>query len=61
MIIRECKSYDSNCPCLYCSKLIDCGPCATENGLDTETLCDVAREYCEKVNGDGREENISSL
>lgn len=50
MIIKECNSHTGDCPCLHCEKLGECRvPC------DTDTLCEIAREYCEGVNGDGRE------
>lgn len=56
MIIKECKSYDGNCPCLGCEKLIDCGPClGNDEQFETNLLCDRAKEYCEGVNHYGRE------
>lgn len=60
MIITECKSNTGYCPCLWCNKLVNCGPC-TVGKFDTESLCAEAREYCEKVNCDGREEDKSSM
>jgi hypothetical protein len=56
MIFEKCKSHTGDCPCLDCEKLVEC-----ESGCDTDTLCDRAREYCEGVNGDGREESNSIL
>jgi hypothetical protein len=49
MIIEECKSYSGDCPCLHCSKLVDCNA-----DCDTDKLCAIAKQYCEKVNDDGR-------
>lgn len=56
MIIKECKSHSGDCPCLYCEKLIDCGPClGNDEQFETNLLCDRAKEYCEGVNHYGRE------
>ena len=41
-MITECYSYTGNCPCLRCKKR-----CCIEDPIDTEKLCDKAREYCE--------------
>ena len=44
MIIKECKSHTGDCPCLYCEKLIDCGPC-----LGNDEQFETAMAELEKV------------
>lgn len=54
MIVEKCNSYDGDCPCLDCDNLYRCDVCTLDK-TDTELLCKRAREYCERVNGDGRD------
>lgn len=46
MIIKSnrCYSYGGNCPCLECDKFC----CQMSWKIDTEKLCDKAREHCER-------------
>lgn len=45
MIVKECKSYYGKCPCMNCIKF-----CCVENEeMNTENLCEEAREYCESL------------
>ncbi len=44
MKIEKCNSYGGVCPCVFCVN--NC--CAEMGQTDTEKLCDIAREYCEK-------------
>ena len=41
-----CYSYDGNCPCLNCDK--QCCIQWASGIVDTEKLCDKAKEHCEK-------------
>ena len=64
MIIKECGSTGGGCPCTHCIRVSKCGPCVDvvfKDSFDTKNLCSNAREYCERVNRNGRKENKSSL
>ena len=43
-MITTCHSYGESCPCVRCEK--EC--CTNMYETDTEKLCEVAREHCEK-------------
>ena len=46
-MITTCYSYDGECPCINCDKR--CCIDLEHNGMiDTEKLCDKAKEHCEK-------------
>ena len=54
MKYEKCGHYDGACPCLTCpehpSEGGECKSCSLAGGeyaVDTETLCYVARAYCE--------------
>lgn len=49
MLFDECGHYSGKCPCLTCKK--ECSAClVVPDGyaVDTDRLCNKAREYCER-------------
>lgn len=48
-MLKNCDSYDGNCPCLICDDTGICLGCLTQEGdvVDTDKLCARARLYCE--------------
>lgn len=55
MKFNTCKSYNRTCPCWGCRGRYKCARACNkqkpENGIvvDTDLLCDIAKEYCEKT------------
>lgn len=54
MLFERCNSYGAACPCVYCNKNATCG-CTSSNvpdgyAVETDFLCNKAREHCEAVN-----------
>ena len=48
MLFKECNHYLGDCPCLTCNKeCIGCLIAPEGYAVDTDNLCEQARNYCE--------------
>lgn len=60
MKFKVCKSYNRTCPCCWCKERYKCSRACNEqkheNGIvvDTDLLCYIAKDHCEKTNYDRR-------